>query len=253
MTRNSSTFMPWLLAYDYDSWHDFGARKGIFVDSSRNTNNHILLNGISGSGKSYALNLLFARLVLLEKGEYYFIDYKGDDQFSHLINCPRYFPYSKSLEAFEIVYEIMQNRMSGKDASRTPTTLIWDEYVAEILSLLAQDKKKAEKIMTKVSEILMLGRSLGIRLITSTQRADAVAFPLGSRMNYGAIIVIGSPPRATYEMFFSREQIDSIADRKFDVGEGVVLLQGKDFHFVKIPTASNMEKVHQVCIDALTK
>ena len=46
----------------------------------------------------------------------------------------------------------------------------WDEYMANILSLQGIDKKKAEGVMRKVSEILMLGRSLSVRLVISCQR-----------------------------------------------------------------------------------
>lgn len=44
--------------------------------------------------------------------------------------------------------------------------------------------------MRKVSEILMLGRSLGVRLVISCQRPDAAAFPSGSRLNYGVILIV---------------------------------------------------------------
>ena len=124
--------------------------------------------------------------------------------------------YDTSLEALETVYNILHKRQSGEDTTRNSITLIWDEYMANILSLLGKNKKKADEAMRKVSEILMLGRSLSVRLIVSCQR-------------------------------------DCIGDRQFGVGEGVVLLQGSQLRFIKVPMVRNVDKMQQVCIDALTR
>ena len=40
--------------------------------------------------------------------------------------------------------------------------------MANILAIQGTEKKKAEDIMRKVSEILMLGRSLGVRLVPAS-------------------------------------------------------------------------------------
>ena len=99
----------------------------------------------------------------------------------------------------------------------------------------------------------MLGRSLGVRLIVDCQRPDAVAFPTGSRLNYGIIIIVGAAIRSIYEMLIPKEYIDRIGDRQFGVGEGIVLLQGSEMHFIKVPLMKDEEKIHQICIDALTR
>lgn len=244
-----------LLGYDYDKWYGYGEREMICTDISAKTNSHILLCGMSGSGKSYATNLLFARISSINQanGKVFFADFKQDDQFSYLRKCPRYYPYDTSLEALETVYSILHKRQSGEDTTRNSVTLIWDEYVANILALQNINKKKADEVMRKVSEILMLGRSLSVRLIVSCQRADALAFPTGSRLNYGVIIIVGAAIRSIYEMLIPKEYIDCIGDRKFDVGEGVVLLQGSQMRFIKVPIVSNDEKMQKVCINALTR
>ena len=125
--------------------------------------------------------------------------------------------------------------------------------MANILSIQNTDKKKADEIMRKVSEILMLGRSLAVRLVISCQRPDASAFPSGSRLNYGVIIIVGAPIRSIYEMLIPKEYIDRIGGREFGVGEGVVLLQGSQLEFIKIPLVRDLEKMQQICIEALTK
>lgn len=244
-----------LLGYDYDKWYGYGTKEAIYIDISSKINSHILLCGMSGSGKSFATNICMAKISLANQrnSRMYFADFKQDDQFAYLRECPRYYPYDSSLEALETVYSILHKRQSGEDTTRNPITLIWDEYMANILALQSINKKKADEVMRKTSEILMLGRSLSVRLIISCQRAEASGFPSGSRLNFGVIIIVGAAIRSIYEMLIPKEYIDCIGDRQFGVGEGVVLLQGSQLRFIKVPMVRNVEKMQQVCIDALTR
>ena len=241
----------WVLGYDYDKWLGYGAKEPIIADISTKTNSHILLCGMSGSGKSYATNLLFAKIASIGEGIIYFADFKQDDSFTFLRSCPRYYPYDKTIEALEIVYETLHNRQSGKDISRIPVTLIFDEFVAYTIAMKGNDKKKADDIMRKVSEILMLGRSLAVRLVITCQRPDASAFPTGSRLNYGIILVLGAKIRSIYEMLIP-DHIDKIGDRIFKIGEGIVLLQGSEMRYIKIPMVRDEIRIQQICVDALS-
>mgnify|MGYP000843644521 FL=1 len=248
MMKNSDL----LLGCDYDKWYGYGMKEYVTTDISTKTNSHIILCGMSGSGKSYAENILITRIASTE-GTVYFSDFKQDDSFEFLRKCPRYYPYDRTIEALEIVYDTLHKRQSGEDTSRSPVTLVWDEYMANILAIQGTEKKKADDIMRKVSEILMLGRSLGVRLVISCQRPDAAAFPSGSRLNYGVILIVGAPIRSIYEMLIPKEYINEIGDRNFKRGEGVALLQGSELRFIKIPMVRDMEKMQQICIDALTR
>lgn len=244
-----------LIGYDFDAWYGYADKIPVTTDISTKTNSHTLICGMSGSGKSYLTNQLFARLCMQSGNEIkvYFADFKQDDTFAYLRKCPRYYPYDKSIEALDIVYDILHSRQSGEDDSRYPVTFIWDEYMANILALQGIDKKKADGIMRKVSEILMLGRSLAVRLVISCQRPDAAAFPTGSRLNYGVIIVVGAPIRSIYEMLIPKEYIDKIGDRQFKTGEGIVLLQGSEMHYIKVPMIRDEKKLQEICLDALTR
>lgn len=248
MTTNSNLF----LGYDFDKWYGYGIKKPVTTDISPKTNSHILLCGMSGSGKSYALNLLLGRLTK-QDGTIYFADFKQDDSFSHLRECPHYYPYNQSIDALNIVYETLHKRQLGQDTSRTPVTLCFDEYISNVLSIQGNSKKEADSVMRKVSEILMLGRSLGVRLVISCQRPDASAFPSGSRLNYGIIIIVGSSIKSIYDMLLPKEYIEQIENRQFQRGEGIVLLQGCEMHYIKIPIVRDINRLNKACIDALTR
>lgn len=239
------------LGYDLDSWKLYREKVPITIDLSPKTNSHILLCGMSGGGKSYLENKLLMSLALAEPdGEIYFADYKQDDSFAYLRGCPKYYAYKDTLQALEIVHGRLLARQSGDETHRNPVTLIWDEYMAQMLALISEDKKAAAVVMGKVSEILMLGRSLAVRLIISCQRPDALAFPAGSRLNYGCIVVVGSFIRSIYEMTMP-DTMDKVKDRQFGRGEGVVLLQGSELHFIKVGAVSNPRRMEQICIKAL--
>ena len=157
------------------------------------------------------------------------------------------------LEALDEVYEIMHKRQCGEDASRNFVTLVWDEYMANILALLGSEKKKAEAVMHKVSEILMLGRSLAVRLVIACQRPDATAFPTGSRLNFGVIIIVGATLESIYSMLMPKELIDKVGNREFHTGEGVMLWQGSELRFIKVPVIKDEEKMKAICVEALTR
>lgn len=240
------------LGYDLDAWNGYRAKIPITTDVSPAANSHILICGMSGSGKSYFENALFAKLIMAESGgEYHFADYKGDDNFAYLHGCPRYYSYKSTLQALDAVYVHLNARQSGEDESKHPISLIWDEYMANVLSLVNEDKKAAAVVMNKVSEILLLGRSLSVRLITTMQRPDAVAFPSGSRLNYGVVIVLGAAIKSIYEMLLP-DFMEQVKGRIFGKSEGVALLQGSQLHFIKVGTVQNSERMRQICVQALS-
>lgn len=78
MTMKSDAPKLLTLGYDLDAWNGYGAKVPITTDISPVTNSHILICGMSGSGKSYYENALFSKLVIGEPhGEFHFADYKG--------------------------------------------------------------------------------------------------------------------------------------------------------------------------------
>lgn len=249
------------LGYELDIWNDYGLKVPITIDISPSTNSHILICGMSGSGKSYAGLGIFAKLVKLSNmavsRNFHFADYKGEDAFNFMKSCPRYHSFKNTVEALDIVYSHLNVRLSGDEDALYPIPLFWDEYIANILALQGDDKEKkpseriAPTIMNKVSEILLMGRSKSVRLVVMCQRPDAIAFPVGSRLNYGVVMVLGAAVRSIYEMLLP-DHMAQVEGRQFGRGEGVVLLQGSELHFIKIPQYKDFEQVKQLCIQGLS-
>lgn len=250
MTNSNSNKL--FLGYDLDMWCDHEAKIPVTTNISPSHNSHTLICGMSGSGKSYAEQGYIAKSMLAQPdGEFYFADYKGDDSFAYLRDCPRYWSFKRTLEALDIVYSRLTDRLSGEDVSRHPVVLVWDEYMANILALANEDKKLAATVMNRVSEILLLGRAMSIRFVCSCQRPDAVAFPVGSRLNYGIVVILGAYIRSIYEMIMP-DHMEQVKGRQFGRGEGVALLQGSELHFIKIPVVNDYERMKRLCIKALS-
>ena len=112
------------LAYDLDIWQNLCIRTPIIVNFATGENTHVLVTGMSGSGKSYFELQLIAKLVKADPDmEIYFADYKGDDTFAFLHNCERYYFYKDTTNALNNVYDKLQKRMSGEDKTRIK--LLW--------------------------------------------------------------------------------------------------------------------------------
>ena len=243
-----------MLGYDLDKWRYYGIKEKITMDISTDTNSHMLICGASRSGKSYFEKQLFARLIKSEPdGEFYFADYKRDKSFKCLRGCVRYYCFDNTLKALDIVYNIMQKRQSGEDDTSHWVTLIWDEYAVNILSLQGdkskEGKQRAEKVTQQVSEILMLGISLNIRIIICCQTAYQEVFNLGARLNFGVIVILGAFSRSNYDMLM-KNHVEEVKDKKFGQGEGSMLLDG-ELYFIKVGKVEDMDKIEKLCCGAL--
>lgn len=53
-----------------------------------------------------------------------------------------------------------------------------------------------------------------------------------------------------YEMLLP-DFMDEMKGRQFSCGEGVVLLQGSELHYIKVPMVRNVDRMEQICIKAL--
>lgn len=140
---------------------------------------------------------------------------------------------------------IFRSRCHDKDAS--------DSNVHDAISAINASRQPQIAILhglrnsVKVSEILLLGRSLSVRFVTVCQRPDALAFPAGSRLNYGVVCVLGAAVKSIYEMLLP-DFMDEVKGRRFKRGEGVVVLQGSELHFIKVPEVRDAEKLRSLCL-----
>ena len=229
------------------SHFDLGVKVPVCFDPEQHP--HQLLVGGTGSGKSYALNLIAGRIALhIPSARFVICDFKNSS-FSYLAGLPGYYGYTAAVEGIVRVYEEMQTRLALNDESRNRRKifLLVDEYAALVMYL---PKKEADNVKQMVASILMLGRSLGVHLLIGMQRAGAEAFPGGARDQLGMILALGNLSKEQQGMLFPdhRDQLRSVVNQR---GEGFLLLDGKGLYRVRVPTVRDPARLHRLIASRL--
>jgi DNA segregation ATPase FtsK/SpoIIIE and related proteins len=233
------------VVFDINAWNEFGHKAAIPFDFSRYP--MLLTVGGTGSGKTYFLSLLMAKIGKhIADVEIYLCDFKNMD-FRSFADCPHHWAYEACDEGLNAFYESFQARLHGEDTSTNRKFLVFDEWAAFILF---HDKKVSEEVKRKLSTLLMMGRGVQHHVIIGLQRADAQLFPMGGRDQFGAILALGNLSKEQKLMLFPdfRDDMTVINGR----GEGYLSLDGEPLRRVRVPTVTNVECLNAAIRDGLT-
>ena len=235
-----------MLGYDLDVYSGYGIKQEIHWNPDSQP--MLLVVGGTGSGKSYFLSQLMARIsIYLPDSRLYLCDFKNID-FREYAECPRRWSYDACTEGLSEFYESFQARLNGEDGSTNRKFFIFDEWAAFVMS---REKKAAEEVKSKLSTLLMMGRGVRHHVIIGLQRADAQLFPLGGRDQFGAIIALGNLSREQRLMLFqdNREEMTATNAR----GQGYLSLDGEPLRRIQIPTVRDFPKLQSALRDGLTR
>lgn len=149
-----------------------------------------IIAGPSGSGKSTFLRRLLGLISFHDTdAEAYFLDFKADEEMFSMagdhvargFNC---------LELFETVYQRFEARLDKQEEKSHNLYLIFDEWQAFLAYLEQTDKKKHKEVLSKMLMMNSMGRSLGLRIILSSQRFLMSDLP--GRYNFNCIISLST-------------------------------------------------------------
>lgn len=195
---------------------------------------HMLISGVTGSGKSYMLyHIIFS--ILARRCDLYVIDRKKDiSKISKVKNnsaLESELKVASEIEDIKLlideVLEIMIERenqfelhdsdqfnLNFKDLNWKPIFLIFDELSATVSEL---ETKEQKELMKKLKTIVQRGRSAGVCLIIAMQsaKADTLDSSIRSQLNFKC--VLGNSTKDTLHLLFSAEDIQEI---NFEKGEG---------------------------------
>jgi adenylate kinase family enzyme len=149
-----------------------------------------IIAGPSGSGKSTFLRRILGLISFYDTdAEAYFLDFKADEEmFSMTSNHVARGFYC--LELFETVCQRFEARLSKQEENSHNLYLIFDEWQAFLAYLEQTDKKKHKDVLSKMLMMNSLGRSLGLRIILSSQRFLMSDLP--GRYNFNCIISLST-------------------------------------------------------------
>lgn len=199
---------------------------------------HCLIIGSTGSGKSYLVRLILAKIGFrVPDASVLLADFKSDD-FTFLKGQPNYYEFTHCSVGLDRFYHEFQSRQSDEDSSRSFKLLLFDEW-ASYLNML--DKRDADAARAKLSTLLMLGRSFNCHVCISQQRADAEHFSK-SRDNFGLVIALGNISKESAAMFnFDRDRMEPVSG----IGCGYMLTNGADMRAIRVPAVRDHAKVER--------
>lgn len=207
---------------------------------------NFLLVGNTGSGKSYGLLTLLGAYITLPNVTITICDFKNS--FSQFQNSPNFYGYTDVLQGIRKVYKEFEYRLSANDEERNKQILVLliDEYGALVLS---QEKKAAEELKMMVSNMLFMGRSLGIRILVGTQRCGAELYSGGARDQFKARCGLGELSREQKQMLFSDCKDDMT--HLNGVGEGYLLIDGQELERIKIERIDDIDALNDKILMAM--
>lgn len=197
---------------------------------------HLAIFGPTGSGKTYAEELLIGRIAIHIPGAQVTVcDFKADD-FRFLRGCKRYYEFIDCQRGLDDFYTSFLARQQGNSTDRSFRLLVFDEW-ASFLNFL--DKKEVEAAKKQLATLLMLGRSFNCHVLICQQRADAEYFGK-ARDNFSVVIALGNISKEAAAMFgFPRDEMEPVNG----VGAGYMLTNGTDLIQIQVPTVRYPERL----------
>lgn len=205
---------------------------------------HMCIVAGTGGGKTtatrYALNSV---LSLPVEVDLFIADFKKSGDYKGLSR--NFAEFDKTTKLIESFYE---------EFERTPEKcpklkiLILDEFAGYILWLMQNNKKKCEEIKSKISNLLMMGRSRHCCVWTIQQRMTAQLFPsgIGAIDNFQICMGLGRLSPDSRKSLFAGEHFE---DKEFEEsyhpgqGQGICLIDGH-LRAIQIPKISDVGKLH---------
>lgn len=172
---------------------------------------HALIIGGTGGGKSYFI-LTLIRCLLTTNSKIYILDPKNSDLADlGAVMDNVYYKTEDMIACLNQFYEDMMQRNENMKKMKGYKTgqnyaylglpahfLIFDEYVA----FMNQIGRQSVEVMSKLSQIVMLGRQAGFFLILACQRPDAKYLGDGIRDQFNFRVALGRNSDLGYTMAF---------------------------------------------------
>ncbi len=196
---------------------------------------HACLVGGTGSGKSVATLYLLYNLLKNYSVKLTICDFKKSGDYKGISD--RFAEFNEVTRCIEEYYN--EYETTPENSSQIKLLLV-DEYAGYIIWATQNDKKKAEEIKQKISEILMLGRSRHCFIWCIQQRISASLFPtgIGAIDNFQICIGLGRLSVDSRKSLFAGEHLGNIAfEERFHpkTGQGLVLIDGQELQAIQIP------------------
>ncbi len=218
----------------------------IFVDFFKT--GHLCAVGGTGSGKSVAVVYFLYKLLDLSLPiNLYIGDFKKSGDY---VGLSSYFAeFDMVTDLIECFYTVFENTPENY---RGLKILLLDEYAGYITWLAQNDKKKCEEIKSKISNLLMLGRSRHCFVWCIQQRMSAALFPagIGAIDNFQICVGLGRLSPDSRKSLFAGEWADNtlfMQSYQPKTGRGLILIDGQPIRPFAVPYISDKNRLITIC------
>lgn len=209
-------------------------------------NPHFLIVGTTGTGKTYFFRLLIGKIILNDvNAQIILCNFKYDNN----LNFEKSYDYKDVKKGLDKFINMFEYRLANHK-SENNIYLVFDEMAAFILSL---DNKETKFYKDKIAQILMLGRSFRVHLITTMQRADAKFFSDGARDNYSIRLGLGRLSAESRRMLFPDTESDYFKNFNGGQGSGFLYKDGHELEEIIVPEVRNQNKLDNIISEGLDK
>lgn len=204
---------------------------------------HACIVGGTGSGKSIATLYFLYNLLKNYKVKLTICDFKKTGDYECISD--RFAKFDDVTQCIEEYYDDYE--MTPENNSQIKLLII-DEYAGYMIWVTQRDKKKAEEIKQKISEILKMGRSRHCFVWCIQQRVSASLFPsgIGAIDNFQICIGLGRLSVDSRKSLFAGEYLEN---KSFEecyhpkTGQGLALIDGQELQPLQIPCIRDKERL----------
>lgn len=200
----------------------------------------LLLVGITGSGKSYALMGLIAQLLSWPiPPVIYYADPKGSDiavlggrlapertadDIDSIIDLLRQF-YERMMERKAEMWDKLHGKLGSDftDFQLPAHIFLFDEFAAFQASI-SRDKKRRDEVEEIMRNVVLMGRQLGFYMWIAMQKSDSSDIPTAIRDNLPLKICLGNAPATTLMTVFGHAA--DLPARHWGKGQGLIYCDG---------------------------
>lgn len=209
---------------------------------------HLCCVGGTGSGKSVATLYFLYQLLKNYSAELSVADFKKSGDYAGVTE-----KFAEFEEVTELIEDFYMEFEKTPENNPMVKILLIDEYAGYIIWLTQNDKKKAEEIKRKISNVLMLGRSRHCIVWCIQQRISASLFPagIGAIDNFQICIGLGRLSVESRKSLFAGEHLeDAEFEEKYHpkTGQGLILIDGQELKPIQIPYISDKEKLKALLV-----